>query len=131
MNIFVPTLVGAIDMAFPRLNNLSLWLLFASLILAISSMFIGEGSGSGWTIYPPLSGIYFHSGSSIDFVIFSLHLAGISSMLGSINLIITVFNLRSPGLKFNMLNLYVWSILITAFLLILSLPVLAGKYIFC
>ena len=120
-NIFVPTLVGAIDMAFPRLNNISFWLLFSSLILGTSSMIMGEGIGSGWTVYPPLSGIYYHSGPSVDYAIFALHLAGISSMLGSINLIVTVINLKAPGLKYNLINLYVWSIIITAFLLILAL----------
>lgn len=125
-NLFVPTLVGAIDMAFPRLNNLSFWLLFSSLILAASSMMIGEGLGTGWTVYPPLSSILYHSGSSVDLGIFALHLAGISSMLGSINLVVTVMNLKAPGLKYHYLNLYVWSIIITAILLILALPVLAG-----
>jgi len=125
-NIFVPSLVGAIDMAFPRLNNFSFWLLFSSLILASSAMMLGEGIGTGWTIYPPLSSIFYHSGSSVDLGIFALHLAGISSMLGSINLIVTVMNLKAPGLKYHLLNLYVWSVIITALLLILALPVLAG-----
>lgn len=89
-------------------------------------MILGEGMGSGWTIYPPLSSILYHSSISIDLGIFALHLAGISSMLGSINLIVTVMNLKAPGLNYNLLNLYVWSIIITALLLILALPVLAG-----
>lgn len=129
LNLFVPTLVGAIDMAFPRLNNLSFWLLFSSLILASSAMMLGEGTGTGWTIYPPLSSIFYHSGSAVDLAIFALHLAGISSMLGSINLIVTVMNLRAPGLEYKSLNLYVWSVIITAVLLILALPVLAGNLI--
>ena len=125
-NLFVPTLVGAIDMAFPRLNNVSFWLLFASLVLGVCAMVIGEGLGTGWTIYPPLSSILYHSNLSVDCGILALHLAGISSMLGSINLIVTVMNLKAPGIKYNLINLYVWSIIITAILLIFALPVLAG-----
>lgn len=125
-NLFLPNLIGAIDMAFPRLNNVSFWLLFSSLVLAASSMFIGEGMGTGWTVYPPLSGILYHSSSSVDLGIFALHLAGISSMLGSINYVTTVILFRAPGIKYTDLNLYVWSLIITALLLILALPVLAG-----
>jgi len=125
-NLFLPTLIGAIDMAFPRLNNISFWLLFSALLLAISSMMIGQGLGTGWTIYPPLSTILFHSGPSVDLAIFSLHLAGISSMLGSINYLVTVWNYKSPGISYAALNLYVWSLIITALLLVLALPVLAG-----
>ena len=79
--------------------------------------------------YPPLSSIFYHSGSSVDLGIFALHLAGISSMLGSINLVVTVMNLKAPGLKYHLFNLYVWAIIITAVLLILALPVLAGNLI--
>lgn len=125
-NLFLPSLIGAIDMAFPRLNNISFWLLFSSLILAISSTFIGEGLGTGWTIYPPLSSILYHSTISVDLGIFALHIAGISSILGSINYITTFWLLRAPGLKLVDVNLFVWALVITAVLLVLSLPVLAG-----
>ena len=93
-------------MAFPRLNNISFWLLPPALILLLLSSLVENGAGTGWTVYPPLAGVQSHSGGSVDLAIFALHLSGVSSLLGAMNFITTILNMRAPGIRLHKLALF-------------------------
>ncbi len=123
-NWMIPMMVGAPDMALPRLNNWSFWLLPPAATLLVISLFVpGGGPDAGWTLYPPLST---QTGMGMDFTILSVHMLGMSSVLGSINIIATIFNMRAPGMTLMKMPLFVWTWLVTAFLLLAAIPVLAG-----
>ena len=123
-NWMIPMMIGAPDMALPRLNNWSFWLLPPAATLLIISLFVpGGGPAAGWTLYPPLS---IQGGMGMDFTILTVHMLGMSSILGSINIIATILNMRAPGMTLMKMPLFVWTWLITAFLLLAAIPVFAG-----
>jgi len=106
-NWLIPLIIGSQDIAFPRINNISFWLLPPSFFLLLSSSFRGSGVGAGWTIYPPLSSMLFHSGFRVDLAIFSLHLAGVSSILGAINFISTIINIKRSFIRLENIPLFI------------------------
>ena len=123
-NWMIPLQIGAPDMALPRLNNWSFWLLpFAATLLILTLFLPGGGPAGGWTMYPPL---ILQTGDAFPFLIFAVHLLGVSSILAAINIIVTIMNLRAPGMTLLKMPMFTWTWLITAYLLLLAMPVLAG-----
>ena len=123
-NWLLPLMIGAPDMALPRLNNWSFWILPFAFTLLLMTLFMDGGApAGGWTLYPPL---VLQTGAAFPFAIFAIHLMGMSSILGAINVIATILNMRAPGMDLMRMPLFVWTWLITAFLLIAAMPVLAG-----
>ena len=123
----IPLMIGATDMALPRMNNMSFWMLVAGVLLLASTLLMEGGApNGGWTLYPPLVLQPITVGKALPFAIFSVHLLGISSIMGAINIIATIFNMRAPAMKLMDMPLFVWTWLITAFLLIAVMPVFAG-----
>ncbi|MFL6625153.1 MAG: cytochrome c oxidase subunit I [Vitreoscilla sp.] len=123
-NWMIPLQIGAADMAFARMNNLSFWLLIPAAIMLASGFFLPGGApAAGWTLYAPLT---LQMGASMDSSIFALHIMGASSIMGSINIIVTILNMRAPGMTLMKMPMFVWTWLITAYLLIAVMPVLAG-----
>lgn len=125
-NWLIPPSLGAPDISFPRLNSISFWTLLPSTEFLFLSGLVGSGPGTSWTLYPPLSSLQ-QGDDSVELLIFSLHLSGVSSLLGSSNFLSTIFGCRSNSVSLGNINLFIWSILVTIFLLLLSLPVLAGS----
>ena len=123
-NWMIPMMIGAPDMAMPRLNNWSFWIMPFAFTIMLSTLFMDSGGpAGGWTLYPPL---VLQMGDSFAFVIFAIHFLGISSVMGSINIVATIFNMRAPGMTFMKMPMFVWTWLITAYLLIATIPVFAG-----
>ena len=122
-NWMIPMMVGAPDMALPRMNNWSFWILPVAFGILLSTLFLGGAPAGGWTMYPPL---VLQTGDAFPMLIFSVHLMGISSIMGAINIIVTIMNMRAPGMTLLKMPLFVWTWLITAYLLIAVMPVLAG-----
>lgn len=125
-NYFLPILIGAPDLCFPRLNNLSFWLLPPAVLLGVISLLIEGGPGTGWTAYPPLSSLVSHSGASVDFVIITFHILGASSMAGAVNFIVTIVYFKTDSMFLREIPLYVWALLINSFLILFALPALAA-----
>ena len=123
-NWLIPMMIGAPDMALPRMNNWSFWILPFAFLMMLSTLFMdGGGPAGGWTLYPPLT---LQTGDALPFVILSMHFMGLSSIMGAINVIATILNMRAPGMTLMKMPLFVWTWLITAYLLIAVMPVLAG-----